>query len=95
MPPGFPVNIDTGSLGSSTGVVFKLEQEDNSKAVPKLNDNIRLKRVNLQIRRNIVIYGSYDFVDCATMQKGREFVKKKGRGKPLPLDSISIGYFRN
>ncbi|MDC1156964.1 hypothetical protein OAU07_03240 [Alphaproteobacteria bacterium] len=50
MPPGLPVNIDTGSSGCSTGVVFKLEQDDNSKAVPKLNDNIRPKRVNLQIR---------------------------------------------
>ena len=25
-----------------------------------------------------------DFVACATMQIGMEFVKKKGRGKPLP-----------
>jgi len=31
-------------------VVFKPEQDENNKAVPKLNDNIRPKRVNLQIR---------------------------------------------
>ena len=88
MPPGLPVNIDTGSAGISVGVVFKPAQDDSSKAVPKLNDNIRPKQVNLQIRWNIVIDGSYDFVACATMQIGREFVKKKGRGKPLPLTCI-------
>jgi hypothetical protein len=49
-PPGLPVITDTGSSGCSTGVVFKPAQDDSSKVVPKLNDNIRPKRVNLQIR---------------------------------------------
>ena len=50
MPPGLPVNTDTGPAGISVGVVFKPEQDDSSKVAPKLNDNIRPKRVNLQIR---------------------------------------------
>jgi hypothetical protein len=73
-------------------VVFKPEQEDSSKDAPKLNDNIRLRRVNLQIRRNIVICSSYDFVARATMQIGRKFVKKKGRDKPLPLNTNIKGF---
>jgi hypothetical protein len=50
-PPGLPVIILILVLQvASTGVVFKPAQDDSSKAVPKLNDNIRPKRVNLQIR---------------------------------------------
>ena len=50
IPPGLPVKTDTGSSGCLAGVVSNPEQDDNNKAVPKLNDNILLKRVNLQIR---------------------------------------------
>jgi hypothetical protein len=44
------VKTDTGPSGSSTGVVFMPEQEESSKAVPKVNDNIQPTRANLKIR---------------------------------------------
>jgi hypothetical protein len=43
------VIIDTGSSGSSTGVISKPEQEDSSNVVPKVNDKTQPRRVNLQI----------------------------------------------
>ncbi|MGB1953948.1 MAG: hypothetical protein ACPHQQ_07920, partial [Candidatus Puniceispirillum sp.] len=49
IPPGLPVNIDTGPSGSSTGAVFTPEQEESSKAAPKVNDNIQQKWANLKV----------------------------------------------
>jgi hypothetical protein len=84
IPPGLPVINETGSSGSSTGLVFNPEQDDSIKIAPKANDNIWLKRVYLGIWLIIAVYNSCYFNTCATMRIGSEFVKKKGRGCPLP-----------
>jgi len=41
------------------------------------------------------MHDSCNSVACATMQIGREFVKKKGRGKPLPLTLNILQKFRS
>jgi hypothetical protein len=48
IPPGLPVNMDTGSSESLIGVEVVLEQEDRINTMLKVNDDIPKSRVNLQ-----------------------------------------------
>jgi hypothetical protein len=46
--------------------------------------------MGLKILLNVFMQRSFDPNNRATMQIGRQFVKKKGRGKPLPSIFFSL-----